>query len=117
MAWWALAVSVRSGYVPLAFGRRRLWAATADSALLCAVMAHYASQARRVDRAAAALAVPEIAWTAFATVLSGIGWRSRPRPGRDLAALGNVRLGSARGREGAGPVDPRVHDRPGKGPV
>jgi tryptophan-rich sensory protein len=56
--------------VPLAFGRRRLWAATADSALLCAVMANYASLARRVDRAAAALAVPEIAWTAFATVLS-----------------------------------------------
>jgi tryptophan-rich sensory protein len=33
-------------------------------------MAHYASLARRVDQAAAALAVPEIAWTAFATVLS-----------------------------------------------
>jgi translocator protein len=70
LAWWALAVIVRSGYVPLAFGSRRLWTATADSALLCAVMAHYAFLARRVDRAAAALAVPEIAWTAFATVLS-----------------------------------------------
>jgi tryptophan-rich sensory protein len=33
-------------------------------------MTHYAFLARRVDRAAAALAVPEIAWTAFATVLS-----------------------------------------------
>jgi tryptophan-rich sensory protein len=31
---------------------------------------HYASLARRVDQTAAALAVPEIAWTAFATVLS-----------------------------------------------
>ena len=70
LAWWALAVIVRSGYVPLAFGSRRLWAATADSALLCSVMAHYASLARRVDQTAAALAVPEIAWTAFATVLS-----------------------------------------------
>jgi translocator protein len=70
LAWWALAVIVRSGYVPLAVGSRRLWAATADSALLCAVMVHYAFLARRVDRAAAALAVPEIAWTAFATVLS-----------------------------------------------
>jgi tryptophan-rich sensory protein len=70
LAWWALAVIVRSGYVPLAFGSRRLWAATADSALLCVVMARYASLARRVDQAAAALAVPEIAWTAFATVLS-----------------------------------------------
>ena len=70
LAWWALAVIVRSGYVPLAFGSRRLWAATADSALLCVVMARYASLGRRVDQTAAALAVPEIAWTAFATVLS-----------------------------------------------
>jgi translocator protein len=70
LAWWAVAVVVRSGYVPLAFGSRRLWAATADSALLCVVMVHYASLARRIDQTAAALAVPEIAWTAFATVLS-----------------------------------------------
>jgi len=70
LEWWALAVIVRSGYVPLAFGSRRLWAATADSALLCAVMVRYASLARRVDQTAAALAVPEIGWAAFATVLS-----------------------------------------------
>jgi translocator protein len=70
LMWWALAVIVRSGYVPLAFGGRRLWAATADSALLCAVMTRYAFVSRRIDHNAAALAVPEIAWTAFATVLS-----------------------------------------------
>jgi translocator protein len=70
LAVWALAVVIRSAYVPLAFGSRRLWAATADSALLCMAMACYAAQARRVDQAAAALAVPEVAWTAFATVLS-----------------------------------------------
>jgi translocator protein len=70
LAWWAMAVAVRSGYVPLAFGRRQLWAATADAALLCAVMSRYAFLARRVDQTAAVLAVPEIGWTAFATVLS-----------------------------------------------
>ncbi len=70
LAWWALAVAVRSGYTPLAFGGRRLWAATADAALLFAVMARYCLLARRVDQAAALLAVPEVAWTAFATVLS-----------------------------------------------
>ena len=70
LAWWALALLLRSGYVPLEFGARRYWAATADSALLCAVMLRYAVVARRADPAAAALAVPEIAWTAFATVLS-----------------------------------------------
>ena len=70
LAWWTLALVLRAGYVPLEFGARRYWAATADSALLCAVMLRYATVARRADPAAAALAVPEIAWTAFATVLS-----------------------------------------------
>jgi tryptophan-rich sensory protein len=70
LTWWALAVLVRSGYVPLAFGGRRLWAATADAALLCAVMTRYAQLARRIDEPAALLALPEVAWTAFATVLS-----------------------------------------------
>lgn len=70
LAWWAAAVVIRSGYVPLAFGRRRLWAATADAALLSAVMARYALLARQIDQPAALLAVPEVAWTGFATVLS-----------------------------------------------
>lgn len=70
LAWWAAAVVIRSGYVPLAFGRRRLWAATADAALLSAVMARYALLARRIDTPGALLAVPEAAWTGFATVLS-----------------------------------------------
>lgn len=85
LEWWALAVIVRSGYVPLAFGSRWLWAATADSALLCIVMVRYASLARRAGQTAAALAVPEIAWTAFATVLSAAVARKNslytvPRP-------------------------------------
>ncbi len=70
LAWWAAAVVARSGYVPLAFGRRYLWAATADAALLFAIMARYALLARRIDQPAALLAVPEVAWTGFATVLS-----------------------------------------------
>lgn len=70
LAWWGAAVLIRSGYVPLAFGRRRLWAATADAALLTAVMTRYAFAARRVDRTAALLTVPEVGWTVFATALS-----------------------------------------------
>jgi tryptophan-rich sensory protein len=70
LAWWAAAIVIRSGYVPLAFGRRRLRAATADAALLFAVIARYALLARRIDQPAALLAVPELIWTAFATVLS-----------------------------------------------
>ena len=67
---WAAAIVIRSGYVPLAFGRPRLWPATADAALLFAVMARYALLARRIDQPAALLAVPEVAWTGFAAVLS-----------------------------------------------
>jgi len=85
LEWWALAVIVRSGYVPLAFGSRRLWAATADSALLCAVMVRYGSLARQVDQTAAALAVPEIVWTAFATVLSAAVARKNALPAVLLA--------------------------------
>jgi tryptophan-rich sensory protein len=70
LAWWAAAIVIRSGYVPLAFGSRRLWAATADAGILLAVMARYALLARRIDQPAALLAVPEVAWTGFATVLS-----------------------------------------------
>ncbi len=70
LTWWALAIAARSAYLPVAFGRRQFWAATADSAILCAVMTRYAILARRANPAACALAVPEIAWTAFATVLS-----------------------------------------------
>ena len=49
LVWWALAVIIRSGYTPLAFGGRRLRAATVDAALLSAVMVRYAFLARRVE--------------------------------------------------------------------
>jgi translocator protein len=80
LGWWALAVAVRSGYTPLAFGGRRLWAATADAALLFAVMTRYSVLARRVDPPAALLAAPEVAWTAFATVLSTAVAAKNSRP-------------------------------------
>jgi translocator protein len=81
LAWWGAAVAVRSGYVPLAFGRRRLWAATADAALLSAVMTRYAFLTRSIDPTAALLAIPEVAWTAFATALSAaIAAKNAARP-------------------------------------
>jgi tryptophan-rich sensory protein len=45
-------------------------------------MLRYAAVARRADPAAAALAVPEIAWTGFATVLSAaIAVQNAGQPG------------------------------------
>jgi tryptophan-rich sensory protein len=64
-----------------------LWAATADAALLSAIMARYAFLARRVDQTAAMLAAPEVAWTAFATVLStAVAAKTANRPQRCQAA-------------------------------
>ena len=64
------AIVIRSRYAPLAFGSRRLRAASADAVILFAIMARYALLARRIDQPAALLSVPEIAWAGFATVLS-----------------------------------------------
>jgi tryptophan-rich sensory protein len=79
MAWWVAATLPRSAYTPLAFGERKLWAATADAGLLAATWAGFALAASRVDRKAAALALPELAWTSFATVLSAATARNEQR--------------------------------------
>ncbi len=70
LRWWAAALAARTAYTPLAFGRRALWPAAADSLLLTALMGRYAVLARGVDPAAGALAVPEVVWCGFASVLS-----------------------------------------------
>lgn len=72
LGWWAAALLPRSAYTPLAFGERRLWLATADSALLALTWAGFTRAAWRVDRVAAALAAPELVWSSFATVLSAV---------------------------------------------
>ncbi|MCA0331396.1 MAG: tryptophan-rich sensory protein [Actinobacteria bacterium] len=79
MAWWVAATLPRSAYTPLAFGSRRLWAATADAGLLAATWGGFALAAAKVDRTAAALALPELAWTSFATVLSAATARNEQR--------------------------------------
>ena len=71
LAWWVL-----HHYANAAATRR--WPSVAVGCggppptphFLFAVMVRYAFLARRVDQTAAVLAVPEVAWTAFATVLS-----------------------------------------------
>ena len=80
LAVWAAALAVRSTYTPLAFGERRLWSATVSAGVLCGLMTEYAVLARRVDPAAGMLALPEVVWTAFATVLSSDVARRNPQP-------------------------------------
>ena len=71
-------------------------AATADAALLFAIMARYAFLARQVDQTAAVLAVPEVAWTAFATVLStAVAAKTANLPKRCRAAVPREEASSA----------------------
>ena len=72
---WALNTALIAGWSPLFFGRR----ATGSSALaaggMIATAATYGLAARRVDRRAAATAVPLIVWLGFATLLAEEVWR------------------------------------------
>lgn len=67
---WLLDTAMVGGWTELFFRRRALGASTAASAAMVAVGAGYVVAAARVDRTAAATAVPFVAWLAFATVLA-----------------------------------------------
>ena len=59
----------------LGFGRRERGAMALESGTAIANAAAYVAAARRVDRVAANLAVPHLAWLAFAALLSEELWR------------------------------------------
>lgn len=59
----------------LGFGARRRGAMTAEAAATVANAAAYVEAARRVDRPAAWLGVPHLAWIGFAALLSEELWR------------------------------------------
>ena len=59
----------------LGFGRRERGAMALESGTAIANAAAYVAAARRVDRIAADLAVPHLAWLAFAALLSEELWR------------------------------------------
>ena len=67
--WWAQ-LALNAAWTPIFFGRRALGAALVDALALAGTAAAYTVAARRVDRRAASLAVPYVAWTAFAAVLT-----------------------------------------------
>ncbi|HEX6421524.1 MAG TPA: tryptophan-rich sensory protein [Acidimicrobiales bacterium] len=67
---WAAQMAANAAWTPLFFGARRPGIALADLAAQLSSTAGYAATAARVDRPAAALMVPYLAWTAFAGVLN-----------------------------------------------
>jgi tryptophan-rich sensory protein len=76
---WAAQLAANGAWTPLFFGAHKPKWALADSALLLAGIAAYATTASRVDKPAAWLMAPYGAWTTFATALNGEIVRRNPR--------------------------------------
>lgn len=68
-SWWAQ-LAANAAWSPLFFGARRPRAALADLALLLALVAIYTRTSGKVDRGAALMMAPYLAWTGFAGVLN-----------------------------------------------
>ncbi len=67
---WLVNTAMIGGWTELFFRRRALGASTAASAAMIATGTGYVVAAARVDRPAAGLAVPFVAWLGFATLLA-----------------------------------------------
>ncbi|MEH3106467.1 MAG: tryptophan-rich sensory protein [Sphingomonas fennica] len=70
VALWLANMAMIGGWTELFFRRRKLTASTAASAAMVASGAALAVTSAKVDRPAAALAVPFVAWLGFATLLA-----------------------------------------------
>ena len=78
---WLLNTGMVGGWTELFFRKRQLGASAAASAAMVASGAGYAIAARKVDRPAAALAVPFVARLGFATLLAERIWQRNPEGG------------------------------------
>ncbi len=79
---WMFNTAMVGGWTQLFFRERRLGASAAASGAMVASGAAYVAAAARVDKPAAALAVPFVAWLGFATVLATRIWNDNPEGGR-----------------------------------
>jgi 2-polyprenyl-6-methoxyphenol hydroxylase-like FAD-dependent oxidoreductase/tryptophan-rich sensory protein len=79
---WLLNTAMVGGWTQLFFRKRRLGASAAASRAMVATSAAYVATAAKVDRPAAAAAVPFVAWLGFATLLAERIWRDNPKVGR-----------------------------------
>ena len=72
---WAVTTAMVGGWTQIFFGERKLGASAVASGTMLAAGAGYVATAARVDRPAAAAAVPFVAWLGFATLLAEQVWR------------------------------------------
>ncbi|HEX4353459.1 MAG TPA: TspO/MBR family protein [Polyangiales bacterium] len=70
LRWWGVQMGLNGLWSPLFFGAKEPRASLVDSALLFASTGNYARHARKIDKPAAWLALPYLAWLGFATVLN-----------------------------------------------
>jgi tryptophan-rich sensory protein len=70
IALWLSQMALNAAWTPLFFGRKDARAALADIAGVLALTAAYTVAASRVDRPAAALALPYVGWVTFAGALN-----------------------------------------------
>jgi tryptophan-rich sensory protein len=78
---WLLNTAMVGGWTEMFFRRKQLGASAAASAAMVATGAAYVATAAKVDRPAAALGVPFVAWLGFATLLAERVWqRNAPDP-------------------------------------
>ena len=82
---WLVNSALIGGWTQLFFRERQLGASAAVSGAMVATGAAYVATAARVDRPAAALAVPFVGWLGFATLLAERIWRDNPAEGRCTA--------------------------------
>ena len=79
---WLLNTAMVGGWTQLFFRDKRLGASAAASGAMVATSAAYVATAAKVDRPAAAAAVPFVAWLSFATLLAERIWRDNPEAGK-----------------------------------
>jgi tryptophan-rich sensory protein len=81
LALWGSQLALNTAWSPLFFGLRKKKLALADLVVLLGTVAAYAETTRKVDKPAAAMMGPYLAWLAFAGVLNeeivrrNRGWR------------------------------------------
>lgn len=75
---WLVTAGMVGGWTELFFGRRQLGASAAAAGAMTASSAAYVAAAARVDRSAAAAALPLVGWLGFATLLAERIWHRNP---------------------------------------
>ncbi|PCD03844.1 tryptophan-rich sensory protein [Sphingomonas spermidinifaciens] len=80
VALWLLNTGMIGGWTELFFRKRELGASALASGAMIATGAGYVAAAAKVDRPAAALGLPFVAWLGFATLLAEQVWQRNSDP-------------------------------------